>query len=543
MPLAVCATPIGNLDDVTLRVLRELAEAAVVLAEDTRHTRGLLERHGIRARLVSYHEHNEAKRTAELLPRLEAGERVALVSDAGLPGINDPGARLIAAALEAGVPVTVLPGPSAVETALVASGLVAERYQFIGYLPRGERALLELAEEVARWSWPVVAFESPQRLARSLRVLARAIARPAGGRLPRADETVRASRAGDGRGAGRTLRGTGEGRGHARARFRRSGRQRRGCRGRRRRGPRGRRSDATAGGRGGGEAHGRASEPPLSRLAVSRFDNSGHGLLPWTRFAILATTPIDSPTGGGGRGRFARRASGGRCMDVARQGSGPARVPLLGGQPARAGPAPRNRHPGRARRSGRGSDPGHGDVRRQGRGERPHGHDPNARRLHRDAPAPRRGPRLAGRRGRRGAVGRDRRDQRRSRVFGPVCPAGCPAELRSGGVSRPTGVPAAARSAVGGAGAGARPAAGSRASACPGDASECRRAACRSCSPTRRRSHGGHARAAGASGRCAPSRHAHLASLSRRRRRRCNRPEHDCRGGRRVSACARSAPA
>ena len=174
MPLAVCATPIGNLDDVTLRVLRELAEAAVVLAEDTRHTRGLLERHGIRARLVSYHEHNEAKRTAELLPRLEAGERVALVSDAGLPGINDPGARLIAAALEAGVPVTVLPGPSAVETALVASGLVAERYQFIGYLPRGERALLGLAEEVARWSWPVVAFESPQRLARSLRVLARA---------------------------------------------------------------------------------------------------------------------------------------------------------------------------------------------------------------------------------------------------------------------------------------------------------------------------------------------------------------------------------
>ena len=146
MPLAVCATPIGNLDDVTLRVLRELAEADVVLAEDTRHTRGLLERHGIRARLLSYHEHNEAKRTAELLPRLEAGERVALVSDAGLPGINDPGARLVAAALEAGVPVAVLPGASAVETALVASGLVDERYQFVGYLPRGERALLQLGE-------------------------------------------------------------------------------------------------------------------------------------------------------------------------------------------------------------------------------------------------------------------------------------------------------------------------------------------------------------------------------------------------------------
>jgi 16S rRNA (cytidine1402-2'-O)-methyltransferase len=173
MPLAICATPIGNLDDVTLRVLRELAEADLVLAEDTRHTRGLLERHGLRARLLSYHEHNEAKRTAELLPRLEGGARVALVSDAGLPGINDPGARLIGAALEAGVPVTVLPGPSAVETALVASGLVSERYQFVGYLPRGERALVDLGEELSRWPWAAVAFESPQRLARSLRVLAR----------------------------------------------------------------------------------------------------------------------------------------------------------------------------------------------------------------------------------------------------------------------------------------------------------------------------------------------------------------------------------
>jgi 16S rRNA (cytidine1402-2'-O)-methyltransferase len=175
VPLAVCATPIGNLEDVTLRVLRELAQADLVLAEDTRHTRRLLERHGITARLLSYHEHNEAKRTAALVPRLEAGERIALVSDAGLPGINDPGARLVRAALDAGVAVTVLPGPSAVETALVASGLVGERYEFLGYLPRGERALLELGEEVARLPWPVVAFESPQRLPRSLRVLARVI--------------------------------------------------------------------------------------------------------------------------------------------------------------------------------------------------------------------------------------------------------------------------------------------------------------------------------------------------------------------------------
>src|SRR5436190_13735406 len=173
--LAVCATPIGNLEDVTLRVLRELAEADLVLCEDTRHTRKLLQRHGIKARLLSYHRHNEAQRTGQLLPRLQAGERIALVSDSGLPAISDPGARLVAAALEAGVPVTVLPGPSAVETALAASGLVAERYQFLGYLPRGERALTALAEELSAWPWAAVAFESPRRLGRSLGVLARVV--------------------------------------------------------------------------------------------------------------------------------------------------------------------------------------------------------------------------------------------------------------------------------------------------------------------------------------------------------------------------------
>jgi 16S rRNA (cytidine1402-2'-O)-methyltransferase len=172
MPLAVCATPIGNLEDVTLRVLRELREADLVLCEDTRRTRVLLDRHGIEARLRSYHEHNEAARTAEVLPRLEAGERVALVSDAGMPGINDPGARLIDAALDAALPVTVLPGPSAVETALVASGLVGERYQFLGYLPRGAGAREAVWEELARWPWPAVAFESPQRLPETLRSLA-----------------------------------------------------------------------------------------------------------------------------------------------------------------------------------------------------------------------------------------------------------------------------------------------------------------------------------------------------------------------------------
>jgi 16S rRNA (cytidine1402-2'-O)-methyltransferase len=172
--LAVCATPIGNLDDITLRVLAELRAADVVLCEDTRHTRGLLARHGIDARLLSYHEHNEAARTAELVPRLVAGERIALVSDAGMPGVSDPGSRLVRAALDAGVEVTVLPGPSAVETALVGSGLVAERYQFVGFLPRGAKALSAVWEELRSWEWPAVAFESPQRLPATLRSLAAA---------------------------------------------------------------------------------------------------------------------------------------------------------------------------------------------------------------------------------------------------------------------------------------------------------------------------------------------------------------------------------
>src|SRR5450432_3957354 len=172
MPLAVCATPIGHLDDVTLRVLAELRGADTVLAEDTRHTRGLLERHGIRARLLSYHEHNEAARVAELLPRLAAGERLALVTDAGLPGISDPGMRLVRAALDAGLDVTVLPGPSAVETALVASGHAGGAYVFVGFLPRGKAPLAAFWRETAAWGTAVVAFESPKRLPATLQSLA-----------------------------------------------------------------------------------------------------------------------------------------------------------------------------------------------------------------------------------------------------------------------------------------------------------------------------------------------------------------------------------
>jgi 16S rRNA (cytidine1402-2'-O)-methyltransferase len=175
MPLALCATPIGNLEDVTLRVLAQLADADLVLCEDTRRTRILLERHGITARLSSYHEHNEARRTADVLPRLEAGETIALVSDAGLPGINDPGMRLIAAARDAGLPVTVLPGPSAVETALVAGGFELEGYRFLGFLPRGDRALASLWDDLSSWPDAAVAFESPQRLPATLASLAAAM--------------------------------------------------------------------------------------------------------------------------------------------------------------------------------------------------------------------------------------------------------------------------------------------------------------------------------------------------------------------------------
>src|SRR6185436_4262538 len=169
MPLAVCATPIGNLEDVTLRVLRELAEADVVLCEDTRRTRVLLDRHGITARLVSYHEHNERARAAELVERMRAGEVVALVSDAGMPLVSDPGYLLVRACVAAGLPVEVLPGPSAAITALVASGLPADEWHFHGFLPRKKG---ELREVLSGGGGTLVAFESPRRLPATLALLA-----------------------------------------------------------------------------------------------------------------------------------------------------------------------------------------------------------------------------------------------------------------------------------------------------------------------------------------------------------------------------------
>jgi 16S rRNA (cytidine1402-2'-O)-methyltransferase len=167
--LVVCPTPIGNLEDVTLRVLRALAEADVVACEDTRRTRTLLERHDIRARLVSFHEHNEDARAAELTQRMRSGAVVALVADAGTPLVADPGFVLLAEALRAGIDVEVLPGPSAVITALVASGLPADRWRFVGFLPRGREALLAIVGGARE---TIVAFESPRRLLHTLELLA-----------------------------------------------------------------------------------------------------------------------------------------------------------------------------------------------------------------------------------------------------------------------------------------------------------------------------------------------------------------------------------
>jgi 16S rRNA (cytidine1402-2'-O)-methyltransferase len=168
--LLVCPTPIGNLEDITLRVLRALREADVVACEDTRRTRTLLDRHSLQPpELVSFHEHNERSRAAQLVRRMRAGEVVALVSDAGMPVISDPGFVLVRECLAAPVPVEVLPGPSSVPVALVASGLPVAHWCFVGFLPR-KRAQRErlLAEAPAT----LVAFESPKRLPATLAALA-----------------------------------------------------------------------------------------------------------------------------------------------------------------------------------------------------------------------------------------------------------------------------------------------------------------------------------------------------------------------------------
>ncbi len=170
--LRVCATPIGNLGDVTERVVEALRTADAVACEDTRRTATLLRAHGIDRPLVSLHEHNEERRAGELVARIRAGETICLVSDAGLPTVSDPGRTLLREALAADVPVEVLPGASAVTTALVASGLVADRFAFLGFLPRAATALERLLDEADGWRMPLVAFESPGRLPATLAALA-----------------------------------------------------------------------------------------------------------------------------------------------------------------------------------------------------------------------------------------------------------------------------------------------------------------------------------------------------------------------------------
>ena len=167
--LVVCPTPIGNLEDVTLRVLSALREADLVACEDTRRTRTLLDRYGVKARLLSYHEHNEERRSAELVARMRDGATVALVSDAGMPLVSDPGYVLVRACVAAGLPVEVLPGPSAALAALVASALPADRWRFVGFLPRGRS---ELRRALSEPGGTLVAFEAPRRVPATLRLLA-----------------------------------------------------------------------------------------------------------------------------------------------------------------------------------------------------------------------------------------------------------------------------------------------------------------------------------------------------------------------------------
>jgi len=162
--LYVVGTPIGNLEDITLRALRVLREANVIACEDTRHARTLLQRHGVTTPLVSYHEHNERERAPQLVRRLLAGEDVALITDAGVPAISDPGFHLITQAIAADVPVIPIPGPSAVTAALSVAGLPVDRFLFLGFPPRTQKARRRALEEVGGVRATLVLFEAPHRI-------------------------------------------------------------------------------------------------------------------------------------------------------------------------------------------------------------------------------------------------------------------------------------------------------------------------------------------------------------------------------------------
>jgi len=165
--LYLVATPIGNLEDITLRALRVLKEVALIAAEDTRRARVLLNHYGIATPVTSYFEGNWRQKVAVILQKLEEGD-VALISEAGMPGLSDPGYELVRAALERGYPVSAIPGPTAVITALVLSGLPTDRFLYLGFLPRRPAGRRTLLQEVADVPWTLVAFEAPHRLQESL---------------------------------------------------------------------------------------------------------------------------------------------------------------------------------------------------------------------------------------------------------------------------------------------------------------------------------------------------------------------------------------
>jgi 16S rRNA (cytidine1402-2'-O)-methyltransferase len=170
--LYVVSTPIGNLGDFSVRAVEVLKSVSLILAEDTRHSRPLLDRYGITTRMQSHHEHNEARTTAQVVARLQAGEDIALISDAGTPLLSDPGQRLAGAAIEVGVTIVPIPGASALLSALVASGLPTEPFTFFGFLPRKGRERSELLDEIASSRHTAVLYEAPGRVADSLRELA-----------------------------------------------------------------------------------------------------------------------------------------------------------------------------------------------------------------------------------------------------------------------------------------------------------------------------------------------------------------------------------
>jgi len=173
LPLYLVSTPIGNLEDITVRALRILRDdAALIACEDTRHSHKLLEHYQIRKPLLSYHEHNEVARTAEILEALERGHSVALISDAGTPLISDPGYRVVTAAIDKGFPVIPLPGPSAALAALAASGLPTDEFRFIGFLPPKSGARQKVLEDLAHETATVIAYESPHRILDTLRAMA-----------------------------------------------------------------------------------------------------------------------------------------------------------------------------------------------------------------------------------------------------------------------------------------------------------------------------------------------------------------------------------